>query len=140
VPSADQRQRLALLDFVTPDLSAGERVVAVLPFANTPKRPRGAAGKVREGIWQTARRYRPLVLTTERLFVFDTARTPQPRGVLCKFPSGSVTVARTVPGSMGRTTLVLDLPKDGEVPFELGRFDVVELDVFRNGLDSRPAS
>jgi len=135
VPSADQRQRSALLAFVMPELSAGERVVAVLPFANTSKRPRGAAGKVRDGVWQTARRYRPLVLTTERLFVFDTARTPHPRNVLRAFPSHSVGVVRPVHGSVGRATLVLALPEDGEVPFELGRFDLAELDAFRNALD-----
>jgi hypothetical protein len=112
----------------------------MLPFANTPKRPKTAGGKVRVGIWQTARRYRPLVLTNERLFVFETYRTPNPRGVLCEFPSGSVTVARSSRGSMGRTTLVLALPTDGEVPFELGRFDVAELEVFRNALESTASS
>jgi hypothetical protein len=112
----------------------------MLPFANTPKRPKTADGKVRVGIWQTSRRYRPLLLTNRRLFVFETYRTPNPRGVLCEFPSGSVKVARSSPGSMGRTNLVLELPTDGEVPFELGRFDVAELEVFKNALDSRASS
>ena len=125
MPSGDQRQRQALLALVTSDLGPGERVVAMLPFANTPKRPKTADGKVRVGLWQTSRRYRPLVLTNRRLFVFETARTPSPRGILREFPSSSVTVARTVPGSMGRTTLLLDLPDEGEVPFELGRFDEI---------------
>ena len=93
MPASDQRQRAALLAIVTPELTSGERVLAVLPFANTPKRPRGPEGKVREGVWQTKRRYRPLVLTDRRLFVFDTARTPYPRAVLCEVPSGSVSVA-----------------------------------------------
>jgi hypothetical protein len=124
------------LALVTPDFLPGERVVAMLPFASTTKRPKTAGGKVRVGVWQTSRRYRPLVLTNQRLFVFETYRTPNPRGVLCEFPSASVSVARSSPGSMGTTTLVLELPTDGEVPFELGRFDVAELEGFRNALDS----
>ncbi len=140
MPANDERQRSALLGFVTPGLSSGERVLAVLPFANTPKRPRGPEGKVREGIWQSWRRYRPLVLTNRRLFVFETGRTPHPRAVLCEVPKGSVRVVRTVPGSMGRTTLVLELPADGEVPFELGRLDVEHLDAFTSALERRPDS
>lgn len=138
MPSSDERQRSALVAFVTPGLASEERVLAVLPFANTPKRPRGPEGKLRQGIWQSARRYRPLVLTDTRLFVFETGRTPHPRAVLCEFPKGSVRVVRTVPGSMGRTTLVLELPADGEVPFELGRFDVEDLDAFAGALERRP--
>jgi hypothetical protein len=126
------------LSFVTPGLSSGERVVAVLPYVNTPKRPRGSEGKVRDGIWQSRVRYRPLVLTNRRLFVFETGRTPHPRAVLCELPSRSVRAVRTVPRSMGRTTLMLELPGDGEVPFELGRFDVEELDAFIGALASRP--
>jgi hypothetical protein len=140
MPASDKRQRSALLSFVTPVLSSGERVVAVLPYANTPKRPRGPEGKVRVGIWQSWRRYRPLLLTDRRLFVFETGRTPNPRAVLCEVPKGAVRVVRTVPGSMGRTTLVLELPADGEVPFELGRFDVEQLDAFTGALEGRPDS
>ena len=97
MPARDERQRSALLSFVTPVLSSGEQVVAVLPYVNTPKRPKGAEGKVREGIWQSQQRYRPLLLTNQRLFVFDTARTPHPRQVLCEVPSGSVRTVRTFP-------------------------------------------
>ena len=140
MPVGDEKQRSALLSFVTPVLSWGEQVVAVLPYVNTPKRPKGPEGKVREGIWQAGRRYRPLVLTNRRLFVFETARTPHPRSVLCELASDSVRVVRTVPGSMGRTTLVLELPGDGEVPFELGRLDIVELDAFTGALEGRPDS
>ena len=92
---------------------------------------------MRVGLWQSSRRYRPLVLTNRRLFVFETYRTPNPRGLLCEFASGMVSVTRTVPGSLGRTILVLELPTDGEVPFELGRFDLADLDEFRNALDTR---
>ena len=102
MPASDQRQRAALLALVTPELTSGERVLAMLPFANTPKRPRGPEGKVREGIWQTKRRYRPLVLTDRRLFVFDTLRTPHPQRLLCELPRDSVGVASATPGSLGQ--------------------------------------
>ena len=85
MPASDQRQRAALLAFVTPVLTSGEHVLAVLPFANTPKRPRGPEGKVRDGIWQTKRRYRPLVLTNRRLFVFDTIAPHIPSGSCARF-------------------------------------------------------
>jgi hypothetical protein len=140
VPASDERQRSALLGFVTPGLASAERVLAVLPFASTPKRPKGPEGKVRVGVWQSGRRFRPLVLTDRRLFVFETGRTPNPRAVLCEVPKGSVRVVRTVPGSMRRTILVLELPAEGEVPFELGRFDVEQLDAFTGALESRPDS
>src|SRR5438876_398965 len=68
---SDARQREALLALVTPRLGSEERVVAMLPFANTPRRPKGPTGKVRDGVWQAARRYRPIVLTDRRLFVLD---------------------------------------------------------------------
>jgi hypothetical protein len=131
----DARQREALLALVTPRLAAGERVVAMLPFANTPKRAKGPTGKVRDGVWQSARRYRPIVLTDRRLFVLDARRTPHPQGVLAVFPADLVTVVRLVPGTLGRQTLVLDLPGDGEIPFELGRLDAVDLGAFTGALD-----
>jgi hypothetical protein len=137
---SDARQREALLALVTPRLAAGERVVAVLPFANTPKRPKGPTGKVRDGVWQAARRYRPIVLTDRRLFVFDARRTPHPQGVLAEFPADLVRVARLVPGTLGRQTLVLDIPAEGEVPFELGRLDAVDLDAFMGALDFNTGS
>jgi hypothetical protein len=128
--ASDARQREALLQQVTPRLAVGERVIAVLPFANTPRRPKGRNGKVREGVWQAARRYRPMVLTEQRLLVFDARRTPHPQGVLVEFPASAVSVVRLVPGTLGRQTLVLDLPAEGEVPFELGRLDADDLDAF----------
>ena len=140
MPTHDARQRSVLLSLVTPDLSPGERVLAVLPFANTPKRPKGRDGRVREGIWQSARRYRPLVLTNQRLFVFDTARSPHPQRVLCVVPGSSVRVVSTLPGTMGRTTLLLELPVEGVVPFELGRFDVEDVDAFTGALEWRTDS
>jgi hypothetical protein len=131
----DARQREALLAHVTPRLAAGERVVAMLPFANTPRRAKGPTGRVREGVWQSARRYRPIVLTDRRLFVFDARRTPHPQGVLAEFPADLVKVVRLVPGTLGRQTLVLDLPEQGEIPFELGRLDGVDLGAFTDAFD-----
>ena len=140
MPASDERQRSALLSFVTPVLSSGEQVVAVLPYVNTPKRPKGPEGKVREGIWQAKRRYRPLVLTNRRLFVFDTARTPHPRAVLCELPSGSSAWCAPSRGRWEERRWCSSCPADGEVPFELGRLDVVDLDAFTSALDGRPDS
>jgi hypothetical protein len=133
--ASDERQRGALLELVNPQLVGDERVVAVLPFANTPRRPKGLDGKVRDGLWQSARRYRPLLLTDRRLFVFDARRTPHPQGVLVEFPTNLINVVRLVSGTLGRQTLVLDLPAAGEVPFELGRLDAVDLRAFTDAFD-----
>ncbi len=138
--AGDARQRETLLALVEPRFGAGEQVVAVLPFASTPKRPKGPTGKVSEGVWQAARRYRPILLTDRRIFVFEARRTPHPQGVLAEFPAGLVSVVRLVPGTLGRQTLVLDLPAEGEVPFELGRFDAVDLDAFTGAFDFRAES
>lgn len=102
----------------------------MLPFAATPKRPKGPDGKIREGVYQSARRYRPLVATNLRLFVINAVRTPYPRGVLADFPLSAVTVVDMDPAESNRR-LYLDLPEIGTVPFDLGRFDLIELDEFR---------
>jgi hypothetical protein len=65
----------------------------------------------------------------------DARRTPHPQGVLAEFPADLVTVVHLVPGTLGRQTLVLDLPAEGEIPFELGRLDAVDLDAFTGALD-----
>jgi hypothetical protein len=75
------------------------------------------------------------VLTDRRLFVVDARRTPHPQGVLAEYPVELVRVVRLVPGTLGRQTLVLDLPEDGEIPFELGRLDAVDLAAFTGALD-----
>ena len=128
------RQRQDVVDTVQDSLRPGEHVVAVLPFAATPKRPKGPEGKVRTGIYQTARRYRPLVATTQRLLVVDTSRTPFPRGLLAEFPVAATTVVDLVPARFGQQRLSLDLPGLEEVPFDLGRFDLIELEAFRAAL------
>jgi len=61
------------------ELERGERIVAMLPFASVPKLPRqpgGRTGKVRFGIRQSWRRYRPCVVTDRRLLVFDSVYGP----------------------------------------------------------------
>ncbi|HXY91231.1 MAG TPA: hypothetical protein VEP49_02040 [Acidimicrobiia bacterium] len=131
---ADERQREGMLSLVRPQLGHNERVVALLPFANATRRPKGTDGKVRDGLWQTARRYRPLLLTDRRLFVFDTRRTPHPQRVLASFAANDVRVAGVSSGTFGRTLLVLELPGDGEVPFELGKRDQGELRSFVRAL------
>jgi hypothetical protein len=60
--------------------------------------------------------------------------------VLAEFPADVVTVVRLVPGTLGRQILVLDLPAQGEVPFELGRLDAVDLDAFTGALDFNTGS
>ena len=130
-PSRVTRQRGEVLRAVEDELRPGEHIVAVLPFAATARRPRGPEGKVRQGIYQSARRYRPLVATSSRLFVVNAFRTPYPRGVLADFPASVVTILGLASARFGQQRLVLDLPGAGAVPFDLGRFDLVELDAFR---------
>src|SRR5262245_33505909 len=93
-------------DFLLP----GERVAITFPFTHTPPRPRGPEGKVRDGIYQSARRYRPLVLTDRRLLVFDAGRTPQPKLLLAAFPRADLELVSVVPGRFGATTVTLELP------------------------------
>jgi hypothetical protein len=133
----DAKQRAQVLDAVGDRIGADERVVAVLPFASTPKRPKGPMGKVREGIYTTYRRYRPLVLTSRRLFVVDAGRTPYPRGVLAEFPRSDVDFVDVVPDRFNQQRLQLDLPGVGIVPFLLGRFDLAELPELQAALERR---
>jgi hypothetical protein len=135
-PKAATRQREAVLDAVSERLRPGEQVIAVLPFAVTPPRPK-SLGKVREGIYQTNRRYRPLVATDRRLFVFDAGRTPYPRGIIAEFPLGSVTFIDVVPRWLGQQRVRLDLPEIGPVPFDLGRLEVDDLARLRDALEPR---
>jgi hypothetical protein len=125
------KQRAQVLETLSDELGQGEVVAAVLPFASTPKRPKGPSGKVREGIYTSYRRYRPLVLTSRRLLVIDAGRTPFPRGLLAEFPRARVQFVDVGPARFGRRRLRLDLPGVGTVPFDLGRYDVVELSEFR---------
>jgi hypothetical protein len=131
----DTRQREQVLDSVADRLGPQEQVVAVLPFASTPKRPKGPTGKVREGIYTSYRRYRPLVLTSRRLFVVGAGRTPYPRGVLAEFALPDVRVVGVEPASFGQTQLRLELAGVGTVPFNLGRFDLVDLPELRAALE-----
>jgi hypothetical protein len=129
-PSRARRQREAVVAVVEDSLRSGEQVVAVLPFASTPKRPKGPGGKVRTGVYQAARRYRPLVVTNRRLIVLNAFRSPYPRGVLAEFPVDSVHVVDLTAASFGQRRLSLDLPELGVVPFVLGRLDLLELEEF----------
>ena len=131
------KQRKDAVGIVADQLRTGEDVIAVLPFAATPKRPKGPEGKLRYGIYQSYRRYRPLVVTNRRLIVLEAVRTPSPRGVLAEFPLADVGYVDEVPARFGQTRLLLDLPKLGTVPFVLGRFDVQELPTLRKVLEPR---
>ncbi|HEY7104864.1 MAG TPA: hypothetical protein VH986_00530 [Acidimicrobiia bacterium] len=134
-PVAEQtdKYRAALLERVAEWGVARASVRATLPFALVPKRPKrpeeGRRDKVRTGIHQSYRRYRPLVLTGRELFVFDTGRTPQPRELLARFPVDQVRVVSAAPGRFGTVTVVLDLPGEGPVPFETGRREREDLTV-----------
>lgn len=133
-PSRGATQREQVLGAVGDRIGPGERVVAVLPFASTPKRPKGPSGKVREGIYTSYRRYRPLVATSRRLFVVNASRTPYPRGVLAEFPLANVDLVDVVAAHFNQSRLLLDLPGVGTVPFLLGRFDLEELPELRAAL------
>jgi hypothetical protein len=135
VAPRDAKQREQILEAVGDRIGPEERVVAVLPFASTPKRPKGPLGKVREGIYMSYRRYRPLVLTSRRLFVVNAGRTPYPRGVLAEFPLADVDFVDVVPAQFNQSRLRLDLPGVGIVPFDLGRYDVEELPELRAALE-----
>jgi hypothetical protein len=125
VSKVDVQNREALTKIVSPRLERGEAIVAMLPFATTPKRPKGPEGKVREGVWQSARLHRPLVLTDRSLFVFDAGRTPHPRAVHARFGLHEVSVVNVIERRAGTSTIVLELAREGQVPFELGRYDDV---------------
>jgi len=128
------KQRSQVLQVMSDSLRDGEHVVAVLPFAATPKRPKGPTGKVRVGIYTSYRQYRPLAVTNRRVFVMHAGRTPYPRGVLETFPIGDVDFVDVIPARFGQRRLLLDLPSVGVVPFVLGRIDEEELPKFSAAL------
>jgi hypothetical protein len=130
------KSRKEVLRAVQDQLRPSEHVVAVLPFASTPKRPKGSEGQTREGIYQSVRRYRPLVLTDRRLFVLEGARTPHPRGgVLAEFPIKDVNVVEVIRGRFKQNRVLLDLPGEGTVPFEVGGYEVDDLAKLRAALE-----
>jgi hypothetical protein len=131
------KQRAQVLETVSDRLEPGEVVIAVLPFASTPKRPKGPAGKVREGIYTSYGHYRPLVVTNRRLFVINAGRTPFPRGLLAEFPLADVRFVDVVPARFGQSRVLLDLPELGTVPFDLGRYDVGALSELRAAVGDR---
>lgn len=106
------------------ELRSGERIVAMLPFASVPKLPKqpgGRKARVRFGIRQSWRRYRPTVVTDRRVLVFDSGRTPSARTLLGAFPVGDVTMGPLGAARFGATTFDLGLPGVGVVPYETGR-------------------
>jgi hypothetical protein len=134
MPSERDRYRQRLTALAAPELRAGEHIVALLPFATVPKLPKGPRGrknKVRFGIRQSWRRYRPLVVTDRRLLVFDSGRTPHPRELLDAVPVGEVTISAVTPGRWGTSMFELTLPGTGAVPFETGRREVDDLAVLQ---------
>ncbi len=115
-------------------MRSGERIVAMLPFASVPKlppQPGGRKAKVRFGIHQSWKRYRPCVVTDRRLLVFDSGRAPTPRSLLGAFPLDQVTMGPLGTGRFGTTTFVLELPGLGDVPFETGRREVADVEVLQ---------
>jgi hypothetical protein len=133
---SNEKAREEALGTVRDRLRPSEKVLALLPFASTAKRPRGPEGKTREGIYQSVRRYRPLVLTDRRLFVLEAGRTPHPRGgVLAEFPLREVKVVEVIPGRFNQNRVVLDLPGVGAGPFEVGGYEVDDLATLRAALE-----
>jgi hypothetical protein len=95
----------------------------MLPYASLPKRPRGSEGKIREGVWQTNRHYRPLVVTDRRLLVMNAGRNHVPHGLLAAYPLNELRITETRKGRFGVDITVVDLPGEGPVPFETGKKD-----------------
>ena len=113
-----------MTELVDDELEPGETVIALLPFASTPRKPREPGeGRVKEGVWQSSGRYRPLLFTNRRLFVLATGRTPHPQAVQATFPIDRVRMISTERASFGRQRMVLALPDLGNVPFIIGRYD-----------------
>jgi hypothetical protein len=131
----DAKARDAVLGMVRERLRPRESVVAVLPFASTPKRPAGPEGRTREGIYTSYRRYRPLVLTDRRLFVLDAGRNAHPRGVLAEFPLDDVAVVDVIRGRFHQNRVLLDLRGVGTVPFLVGGYEVDDLARLQTALE-----
>ena len=102
-----------------------EEIRAVLPFTQTSKRPRMPGQTRRDrvvaGVYQSARRYRPLVITSQRLLVLEGGRGAVPRGILADFPRDEIGLGEVTPVSYWTVRFTLDLPGIGLVPFEAGR-------------------
>lgn len=116
-----------MVALLAPRLAPSERVEALLPFASTPKRPRGPEGKVTEGVWQTKRLHRPLALTDRNLYVFDGGRTSYARGVYGEFPRSAVHVDEVIDRRFGVRVVLLAIDGVGTVPFETGKLDDLDL-------------
>ena len=127
-----------LEELTAPELQGDERILAILPFTTVRKRPRGPEGKVRTGVWQSWRRYRPVVVTDRRVLVFDTRRTPYPHTLLAEFPLDQVTMSEVTSGRFGTERFTLSLPGEGIVPFEAGRRD--QLAELRGAFSSPPGN
>jgi hypothetical protein len=69
------------------------------------------------------------VLTDRRLFVFETGRTPNPRGVLASYAVDAVVMGAVTHAGHGVSRFALELPDAGRVPFEAGRRDREDLAV-----------
>ncbi len=133
----DDAYRRRLRAHAADEFGPGEHVVAMLPFASVPKLPRqpgGRRAKVRFGIRQSWRRYRPCVVTDRRFLVFDSGRAPSPRSLLGAFPLDDVTMGPLGRARFGATSFVLDLPGVGEVPFETGRKEVDDVEVLQRAI------
>lgn len=114
---------------VSEEMARDEHVVAVMPFASIPKLPGRVKrrDRVRTGLRQSWRRYRPLAFTDRALYVFESGRTPHPRQLLVRFPLGDIRVVDLRDASFGGRELHLELPGAGAVPFALGRKDLDDL-------------
>jgi hypothetical protein len=129
----DDTYRRRLRSRAEEELHGGERIVAMLPFACVPKlpkqpgAPRGRKGKVRFGIRQSWKRYRPTVVTNRRVLVFDSGRTPNARELLGAYSLEQVSMGPRGIGRFGATTFELVLPGVGPVPFETGRREVADV-------------
>ena len=127
MPSLDETNRAAMNDLIGEQLEPGEAVVAMLPFATARKRPKGPEGKVSAGVWQSARLHRPLTLTDRTLYVFDAGRTPHVKRLHSQYSRDGLRVVSVVEKRFGARVVTVTIPGEGDVPFEVGTFDDLEL-------------
>jgi hypothetical protein len=91
-------------------LDDGEDVVAMLPFASIRK-----VG------------YGQLVFTRARVFLFDSTRTGRTGELLREVPIDAVTFGGVRTGRFGKQALVLGLPDTGEIVFDVGSREGVDV-------------
>ena len=71
--------------------------------------------------------YGQLVFTRARVFLFDSTRTGRTGELLREVPLDQVTLGGVRTGRLGKQALVLGLPDAGEIVFDVGSREGVDL-------------